>query len=196
MPKCGRGEKGIDVRADSEERDIAKVEKPGEADDDVQAEGEEGVEANPRDDAHDVIVGREQRSGEREDRKPDRGERLVAHDPHTFSRSARPSPSSPSGRKTRVMIRTRERDDVLEGRIDEGDGEALDNAEEQPAEHRAPDVADAAEHRRGECLEPGRVAHDEVDLRIIEADQYAGRAAERRAEEEGGADNLADTRRP
>src|SRR5829696_8495862 len=105
--KMGRRQKGIDVRANSEERDIAKVEKPGEAHDDVQAEGEEGVEANSRDDTHDVIVWREQRLGSENER----------HD------------------------KKRKRDDVLEGRIDEGDGEALGNAEDKPAEHCATDVA-------------------------------------------------------
>ena len=100
--------------------------------------------------------------------------------------------AAPSGSKHQNQDQDRERDDVLEGGIDEGDGEALDDAEHEPAEHGAPDVADAAEHRRGERLEPGRVAHDEVDLRVIEADQHAGRAAERRAEEEGERRSPAD----
>src|SRR2546422_7322227 len=40
----------------------------------------------------------------------------------------------------------------------------LDDAKHEPAQHRAGDVADAAQHRRGEGLEAGDETHAEVDL--------------------------------
>src|ERR1700716_4289778 len=44
----------------------------------------------------------------------------------------------------------------------------------------------------GERLEPGRAAHEVVDLLVVEPDEDAGGATERRAEEERRADDLAD----
>ena len=46
------GEERVDVGADAEERDIAEVEQAGEADHDVQAEGQQRVEADARRHAH------------------------------------------------------------------------------------------------------------------------------------------------
>ena len=42
------------------------------------------------------------------------------------------------------------------------------------------------------ALRPAEIAHHEVDLGVVEADQHAGGAAERRAQEESGGDHLAD----
>ena len=62
-----RGEEGVDVGADAEEGDVADVEQAREADHDVEPERQHGVEADARDHAHDVVVGRGERceQGER-----------------------------------------------------------------------------------------------------------------------------------
>ena len=48
-------EKGIDVRADAEEGHVADVEQAGEADDDVEPEGPERIEAGAREHARIVV---------------------------------------------------------------------------------------------------------------------------------------------
>ncbi len=77
-PKCGDDEHRVDVRAEAEEGDVAEVEKPRVADDDVEAEAEHHVQHRVEADADDVAVAREhrqQRSGDPErcvERRPRR----------------------------------------------------------------------------------------------------------------------------
>src|SRR5687768_4191968 len=72
-----------------------------------------------------------------------------------------------------------ERPDVLprpaaERRRRVGGGHDLDHAEGEATEHRPVDVADAAEHRRGEGLETGDEAHPEVHLTEPQAVRQSG----------------------
>ena len=70
--------------------------------------------------------------------------------------------------------------------------ERFDQPDQHAAQHRARDVADAAEHRRGEGAQPGGVADDEARVVVVEAEDQPGRAGERRAEEEGDDDDPVD----
>ena len=56
-----RREHRVDVRAEAEERDVAEIQEPGVADDDVQAETEHHVQHRVEADADDVAVAREHR---------------------------------------------------------------------------------------------------------------------------------------
>ena len=62
-----RGEDPVEVRAEAEEGDVAEVEEAGEADDDVQAEGEQRVDEREEAVPEDVPLGREVREGGRRD---------------------------------------------------------------------------------------------------------------------------------
>ena len=110
----------------------------------------------------------------------------------TFRQSASDLAEQAFGPEGEHQDQHEERDHVLEGRVHEGHRQAFDHAQQQAAEHRALDVADAAEHGRGERLEPRREAHEEVDLGVVQADQHAGGAAERGAEKERDRDHPVD----
>src|SRR5215831_9938619 len=58
-----------------------------------------------------------------------------------------------------------EGDGILECRIDDSDRQTFHHTEDQPAQHRPADIANAAQYRCSERLETGRIAHIEVDLR-------------------------------
>src|SRR3954471_14749495 len=72
-----------------------------------------------------------------------------------------------------------------------GGYQVLRNAEQQTADHGAADVADTAEHRGREGLDPGDEAH-----RVREheggAEEEAGRAGERATDHEGARDGAVD----
>ena len=56
-------------------------------------------------------------------------------------------------------------------------GVRLDEPDEQSAEHRARDAADAAYDRRGEALEAGKEPHEVEDLAEHQAEHHAGCSA-------------------
>ena len=56
QPELRRGEHRVAVRAEAVEGDVAEVEQPGVADDDVQPEREQHVEQRVEADADDVVV--------------------------------------------------------------------------------------------------------------------------------------------
>src|SRR5664280_615898 len=58
-------------------------------------------------------------------------------------------------------------------------GEGLDQPEHEPAEHGAGDVADAPEHRGGECFEASQEADEEVDRDEAHALQHASDSGQR-----------------
>ena len=68
--------------------------------------------------------------------------------------------------------------------------ERLDQPEQQAAEHRARDVADAAQHRGGERLEPRHEAHEEVRDGIVGGPHHAGDRRECGADGEGQGDHV------
>ena len=82
------------------------------------------------------------------------------------------SPSRPLGPEQEHEHEHEEREHVLPLTAEDGGAVVLEQAEEQPAEQRAADVADAAEHGRGEGLDAGE-----------EPDVEAGRLEEDREEE-------------
>ncbi len=107
-----RREQGVDVGADRIERDIAEVEQPGEADDDVETEREHDVEHREIQDAYPRLAG--QRRHEWQERERDRDQRHADPDPGRdrlagalHARSATRSPSSPEGRKISTRISTK-----------------------------------------------------------------------------------------
>ena len=61
------GEEGVGVGADPEERDVAEVEQPAPADDDVQPEGEQGEDEDVEADQLVVLVRGQEREQARED---------------------------------------------------------------------------------------------------------------------------------
>src|ERR1700704_5742283 len=68
----------------------------------------------------------------------------------------------------------REDDDVGPADRDELAAQRLDEPDQDAAEHGARDVADPAEHRRGERPQARRVADDEAGIVVIEAEDQAG----------------------
>ena len=58
--------------------------------------------------------------------------------------------------------------------------ERLDDAEQQAAQHRAREVADAAQHRRRKRLEAEDEAHLVVRDAVVAADHHAGHRAQAR----------------
>src|SRR2546430_4420479 len=73
-----------------------------------------------------------------------------------------------------------------------GGGERLEQAEDEASGHRAGDVADAAQHGRGEGLEAGSEARVGVDQTVLDAEEHAGRTAHRPPDEEGDRDHPVD----
>src|SRR3982751_5489282 len=71
-------------------------------------------------------------------------------------------------------------------------GVRLREPNDEAAEHRTRDAADAADDGGGEALEPGQEAHEVVDLAEDEPEHDAGRARERRADEERRGDDAVD----
>ena len=191
-----RGEERVDVGADAEEGDVAEVEQAGEADHDVEPERQGGIEADAR-----RPRPSSSRSARRAARRGASAPSATASDalPCAGRMAVRPcSPvgtrlaEQPGGPEHQHQDQHHEGDHVLEAGLMKVTARLSITPRIKPAQHRAPDVADAAEHRRGERLQSGRVAHEEVDLRVVEADQHAGRAAERGAEEEGERDHAPD----
>src|SRR5262249_5527471 len=100
---------GEEIGADPEERHVAEVKEPGKSHDDVEAEGQRGVEADARQHPGDIVIRREEGRDERggEDTKAEREPSREPAHRYTFSQSGRDSPRSPVGRNTRVRIRIR-----------------------------------------------------------------------------------------
>jgi hypothetical protein len=67
----------------------------------------------------------------------------------------------------------RQRDDVAPLSADESRPEALGQPEQEPAQHRPPEVTDPAEDGGRERLQAGDVAHEEVDNAVVETDNDA-----------------------
>jgi hypothetical protein len=86
--------------------------------------------------------------------------------------------------------------DVLPRRAPESAGDesrhALDQPEDQPADHSTIDIADAAEHSCGEGLEAGDEAHPEVDVGVAQAPGQAGYCGQCCAECERHHDDAVD----
>ena len=61
----------------------------------------------------------------------------------------------------------------------------FDQPDQHAAQHGARNVADAAEHRRGEGSKAGGIADDEARIIVVEPEDKPGGAGQRRAEEEG-----------
>src|SRR5579883_1586080 len=68
----------------------------------------------------------------------------------------------------------------------------LDETDHEPPDHRAGDVTDAAEHRRGTRAQAGRVPDDEARVIVVQAEDQAGRSRERGADEECQHDDVVD----
>ena len=100
-------------------------------------------------------------------------------------------PSRPLGRTSMKTIRI-ENTTGRTSRRDIARRERLGEADEQAAEHRAGNAADPADDGGGEPLQAGEEAHEVEDLAEDEAEHHAGRARERRADEEGRRDHAVD----
>src|SRR5882757_1540406 len=70
----------------------------------------------------------------------------------------------------------REDDDIGPADREELAAQRLDEPDQDAAEHGARDVADPAEHRRGERPQARRVADDEAGIVVIETEDQAGGA--------------------
>ena len=82
----------------------------------------------------------------------------------------------------------REREHVLVG-AGEGQGDGADGLQagkQEPAEDRAVDVAEPADHGGAEAEHAEQKAHAEIDLVVVEAVHHAGEGGDRRADREGG----------
>ena len=212
-----RREQRIRVGAEAVERDEAEVEQTREADGDIQAEREQGVDERVDADADHVLVagqqrnerGREEKSTEADaarhalERAPhppglaplvDLGDPAVHPDlrrlAHTFLMSAFPEQACRAHEEHGDQ--EPEDDQVVERRGQIAGRERLGEADDEPAEHRAGDASDPADDGRGESFEPGDEAHEVVDALEHEPDHDARCAGERGADEERHDDHAVD----
>src|SRR5437867_836219 len=91
----------------------------------------------------------------------------------------------PAGPQHQDRDQHRKRDGVSPVSPYEPRAEALRQPQEEAPEHGATEVADSAEHGRGEGLEPRHVAHEEVDDAVVEAHHDARAGREDRPDQEG-----------
>src|SRR5688572_33408186 len=92
-----------------------------------------------------------------------------------------------SGPEDQEEDQHREREDVLVLRAERaageqrqvGRGERLEQAEDEPADHRAGNVSDAAEHGGGEGLQSRNESRVRIDETVLHAEEHAGGAAHR-----------------
>src|SRR5436853_502903 len=76
----------------------------------------------------------------------------------------------------------RKDDDVGPPGGEEMAAQALDEADQYAADHRAGDAADAAQHRGGERPQTRGIADDEAGEIVVETEDQCGRPGQRRAE--------------
>ena len=60
----------------------------------------------------------------------------------------------------------------------------LDQADDQAAGDRAPDIAHAADDHGGDALEPDHLAHERMDLAVVQREDHAGERGEQSAHHE------------
>ena len=113
------------------------------------------------------------------------GRQLVRH--QTLFTAA--FPKRPVGRRIIIADQDHEHDRVLERRREVAGRERLGQPDHEPADDGARQVADAADDRGRERLQAGVEAHVRPDLLVDETVEDAGRAGERRADEERRGDH-------
>ena len=207
-------------RADREERDVAEVEQAREADDDVEPEGHHHVGQRRDDRLVEPVVELvavqpvEAREHEPEDRpRPVREQpgdlvEAVGHRAPSGRDAERrrlglggrahpsrvSSPNRPCGPEDHHEHEDREHDRgrpggaVVQSRLDG----LLDDPDDQPADHRALEVADAAHDRGGEGDQAGGEALVELDGAVVERVDQARRAGQQAAEQERQPDRAVD----
>ena len=112
-PELRRGQQRVGIRADGVESDVAQVEEPGEADDDVEPERKHRVDHREVENADPCLAGQrgdEGQHGQRDRDQSDAGPDLQRYSGATcvvHARSATRSPSRPDGRKIRTRISTK-----------------------------------------------------------------------------------------
>ena len=194
------------IGAEAEERGLGEIDLAAEAEHDGKPEHRDRERGRLHQDVEDIAVepqrGRERDQHGRADeirqvpnesrpRAQDgcRYRHVVASGRHAFS--ATRSPKMPCGRKIRNATSTRKAKAVLVRHRDVCRAERLDDAEREPADDRAGDIAKAADDGGGKGLQRDGRAHldrDEQDRR----DQNAGEAAEHRGVDEGDHDHGGD----
>src|SRR5260370_10484030 len=103
------------------------------------------------------------------------------------------SAAEPSARhKDQYQQQDREDDHIGPAGREEMAAKALDEADQDAADHRAGDAADAAQDRGAEGAQPRRVADDEAREVVVEAEDQRRRAGQGRAEKERGDDDAVD----
>ena len=85
-----------------------------------------------------------------------------------------------------------EHEGVLKLGTDKATHETLQHTKQEPTDHGAADVADAADDRGREGLDPQQVAHEEVDTRVAQPEEHATHAGEGGGHEEGDQDHPID----
>ena len=214
-----RGEDAVGIGADREKRGVAEIEQPGEADDDVEAERQRGegqrvrrrvdvgvVAADDREQQRRAIRSPARRHAgtqlRRDPAQPARRARNQAKDcaEHAagglghalgFGR-ARRAPNSPVGAKTSTSTRIEKMITSVQRTAKTWPPRLSIEADDDAADHRPGDAADAAQHRGGEGPQPGGIADDEAGEVVVEAEDQRRRAGQRRAEKERGDDDPVD----
>ena len=157
----------LDVGADAEERDVAEAELPGVAEQQVEAHRRDGENAGHDEGVQEVVVRRARAARESSASEPGDGERA----PHPI-RSARAKRPVGLNSSTTMMMQEAHRVPVAGG--DVAGAELLGEREDEAADRRAGDVAEAAQDDDREGLQRGEVAHRRRRRR------RRGRAARRR----------------
>ena len=189
----GHREVGRRVGADRHEAGVADRELAGEPVDQVQAHGQDDVDARQADHLA-GSRGRSTRPGSSAARESPFATKSAATSPaaassalHTFSFWT--APEEALRPQEQDEDQDREGDRVAVGRGEVAHDHDLRDADQQAAEDGARDVPDAAEHGRHERLQAVHDPHERVDLGDLHADEHARRRRERRAEGEGDRDD-------
>ena len=166
------------VGADADEGGVTERHLAGVAEEQRQADDDEGVDAGEREHLEQVAVGDQQRQDRDDDDGDDRHESAdgaAAHQTFTLPGAAEQA----LGPHEEHDEQHDEGDRVAVGRVDVAGGEALEHAEDEAAADGGDRVAEAAEDRRGEALDAHAGA--DVERRLGERrDGQAGQRAEAR----------------
>src|SRR5215469_17885925 len=86
----------------------------------------------------------------------------------------------------------RKDDHIGPAHCDQLAAQSFDQSDQQTAEHRPRDAADAAQHRRRKRTQPRRIADDEARVIVIEAKDQRRGPSQRRSKEERRDDDAVD----
>src|SRR6516164_832027 len=197
------GEDAIGIRAYGEKGGIAKIEEASEADHDVEAESQDGESEGVRGGVNDAFIGEDEGKAEAEGEDDEEESSAPRPPLCPFPEARRSSALvDPRGRVRLLKLRLshggpllgfrgsraseqtgrpedqdqhqdREDDHISPSHLEILPSERFDEADQHAAQHGARQIADAAEHGRGEGTQARSVADGEIGIIIVEAEDEA-----------------------